>query len=264
MKNTEKPSRGVIKGEVARELNSFDIEESRKKEKLFDALKELIASCGSPEEFFSVGRFESNKFEEIILALRLHALDALKKRDPSEAVEIGRQVLEISGVSAARNVSTQSPNGAIALAEAINWGAKNFSYSFYSLKPAMIVAASETEGVFFGYGEGDAYYLGSPGIGVASFHDPDDEVGYIITEVLKKNIPEWEYPWSGISRQEDSFKILESLVSGNELVGRYADLTLPEDIRKARRKYMGDNFNSRLVALGDMLKKIQFLQKGTK
>src|SRR3989344_3118460 len=102
-------------------------------EKLLGALRGQIADCNSPEEFFSSGRYEKlGEFEDLVLKLSNVAFRAIKDHEFSEAIDIGRQALEISGVTGAKNVSVQSPDGAIALAEATNWAAKTISYSFYS------------------------------------------------------------------------------------------------------------------------------------
>lgn len=228
---------------------------SAETELLLGRLRHMVRSAEiPPEEFFSSGQYESfEKFDDLLIKLSNLAFHAVIEKDFTEALDIGRQALEISGISAANNISMQSPDDVVALTEGINWAAKTISYSFYSLKPTMLVAASQTEGVFFGYGDDGAYYLGTPTIGVASFHDPGDEVGYIITHCLKQTIPEWEYPWSGVSRQDDAFNILDDLSSGRKLVEHYADVTSPEEMKKARDTYMKNNFHDRLVKIGELL-----------
>jgi len=254
MKNIENAKTINAKDEIQQGFSESEME-SIEREKLFGELAQLIENCGGPEAFFSSGQYESiGRFEDIVAKISGLAFRAVIKEDFSETIDIGRQLLEVSGITAAKSASTQSPNGAIALAEAINWGAKSISYAFYSLKPAMIVAASQIGGVFFGYGDDGAYYLGSPTIGVASFHDPGDEVGYILGHYLKKDIPEWEYEWSGVSRQESAFELLNDLNSGQGLAKAYANSTSPEEMVEVRDKYMENNFRERLHVLDDLLK----------
>lgn len=231
--------------------------ERREKEtkKLLSDLANLISNSGGPEEFFVVEQYESlGQFEKIVAQLAQLAFEAILDKKFDEVISISQQTLELSGITVAKNVSAQSPNAVIALAEAINWAAKVISYTFYSLKPLMIVAASQTPGVFFGYNDDGTYSLGSPTIGIASFHDPSDEVGHILINLFKQEIPEWEFAWSGISRREDAFKILEDLSSGKGLVKTYSDLTSPEELKKAREKYLEGNFHDRLITLGELFK----------
>ncbi len=228
-------------------------ERDAKTEKLFGELKQLIGTYKNPEEFYSSGQYENlRKFEDALIQLGDLASQAVREKNFDEALDIGRRALEISGIEGAKHVGVHNPDDVIALTEAINWAAKTISYGFYSLKSAMIIAASQTGGVSFGYGDDGAYYLMSPGIGAASFHDPGDEVGYTITHILKQPISSWEYAWSEVSRQEDAFRILEDLSSGRSLAKIYADMTSPEDIKNARDAYMTDNFHERLTTIGEL------------
>lgn len=240
--------------------------EKEEDEKIFTEIEKLISNSQTPENFFATERYESSnfgKFESLITGLSKVAYESLEKRDFNKVIEIGRKALEVSGVEGAKSAGTQSPDDVIALTEAVNWAAKVISASFYSLKPPMIAAASKIDGVHFGYRDDDtthdniniAYYLGSPTIGVASFHDPWDGLNYIMTDILGEKIPEWEYPFSEVYRESSAFKILEDLNSGGELVELYAHTTSPKEIREARDKYMAKNFYDRLDALGKLLEK---------
>lgn len=226
--------------------------EHAESEKIIAGLKKLIESHGGAEVFFSSSQYESDDFENYLSKLSNTALELIKEKKFAEVLEIGQKALEASGIESAMNVNPESPDGAVALTEAINWAAKTISYHFYDLKPKLIVAAAQIPGVHFGYGDDSTYSLGSPTIGTASFHDPGDEVGYILSEHLNKDIPQWEYEWSGVSRQESAFEILEDLSSGRGLVEVYANTTSPEPIRIAREKYMRKNFHDRLATLGEL------------
>lgn len=254
MQETEGRFKENIKKEIKQEISEIE-DKFIEKNKLFNELKELFEGLEEPANLFYFGLYESMmKYDDIIIKLSNLAYKEILDENPSEAIDIGRKVLEISGIDSAKNISIQSPNGAVALAEAINWGAKSMSYSLYSLKPMMIVATSMTDGVFFGYGEDGTYSLGSPTIGIASFHDPEDEVGRILINDLGKSVPKWEHEWSGVSRQEDAFILLEDLNSGKGLVKTYGNITLPEEIKKVRDKYMKKNFRNRLTTIAKLLK----------
>ncbi len=247
-----------INPSLAREISKENIiEESRNKvAENIEAIKNLIENAGGPEEFYSSARYESaGELEQLLRELAALSMEAIKEGEFDMALDIGRQALEASGIEGARTASVQSPDGMVAIAEATNWAAKVISYGFYGLKPAMIVAAAQDPGVYFGIGDDGAYYLGSPTIGMASFHDPNDEIGYIMVNHLKQRVPRWEYPWSGISRQEDSFVILKDLGANRELADKYAEATLPEDLKMIRQNHMEESFHNRLEILGNLLKK---------
>ncbi len=97
--------------------------------------------------------------------------------------------------------STSTPQGAILLAEAVNWAAKTIDYGFYSLKPMVWQEASRVEGVESGWGDDGTFVLFHPEVGCASAHDPGREInaGGV-----------WPHPWSGVRRQNWAFRLLKS------------------------------------------------------
>ncbi len=118
-----------------------------------------------------------------------------------------------NGVQEAEGLDPLDPAVALALAEAVNLAAKSIDYRFYQIKSAMIISAWKI-GNRFGYNKDDSTYnLFHPDLGTASFHDPGDEIYRIVRNTLDEHelIPEWEHEWSGITRQELAFRILESL-----------------------------------------------------
>lgn len=249
-------SKEVFKKEVKAGLNNYEIEKGSVSH-LYTKIQRMVTKAGGPEKFFLSldNEYEpENVLREVLVDVSKLALEALEKGEFSEVVEMGRQALEVSGIVAARHVSTQSPDGVIAVAEAINWAAKSISYTFYILKSIIIVAASQVDGVSFGRGKDGAYYLSTPTIGVASFHDPGDEVGSMFTKYLGKEIPLWEHKWSGVPRQHDAFNLLEDLNSRRGLVEAYAEVTSPVEIKNARDTYMKQNLHDRLIAIGEILK----------
>ena len=147
------------------------------------------------------------------------------------------------GIEGTEKVSVQTPSSAIVLTEAINLAAKEYDSKCYWLKPAMIVASWKL-GADFGIGEDNAYYLGTPTVGVASFHDPGDEVGYLVLKVIKEQIPVWGSPWSGLIRQDDAYEILKDFYAENSLVEQYAEATSTEEMQVIREKY----FNTKRTA----------------
>lgn len=114
----------------------------------------------------------------------------------------------------------------ILLAEAINLAAKVHDYSLYYFKPLVIFAAAK-EGAFLWFGEDENYndvaYLWHNSVGTASFHGVDsiwdfpddikDTIGY----------QNWNFPWSGITRQWAAFDVLVS----KELLEQFAVATRP-------------------------------------
>ena len=108
-------------------------------------------------------------------------------------------------------------------------------------------------GVHFGIGKDNAYYLGTENIGVASFHDPGDEIGYLC-DYTGTTVPQWSHEWSGVERQSSAFDILEALSKNNGLSQEYAQATSPEEFNQIREKYLQDNFRKRLTTLGEIIK----------
>lgn len=111
----------------------------------------------------------------------------------------------------------------ILLAEACNWAAKVISSSYYDRKPALVVLASRQWGVRTWLDTDPrgnvVYYLYHKEVGVASFHDPYGEVSSLNPEISEG----WQFPWSGIRRQDQAFELLGDL----DLVKEIAVLTRP-------------------------------------
>lgn len=225
-----------------KETTSIENEETLdgKVELTIQAIKELLEKIDrinpSYEEYLE---FEANLFEHFT-TLKDLAYEYLIMEDWGEIINIGRKTLEIFGIREAREISPNTPNGSIALTEAVNLSAKNVTPCFYALKPLMIVA-SWKNGAHFGLGEDEAYYLASITMGVASFHDPGNEVGQIIEVILGEAIPQWEHEWSGVYRQDSSIEILKGL-AGNRMFeqvkGEFVAATSPEEYRKWKLKYL--------------------------
>jgi len=116
--------------------------------------------------------------------------------DLTAPVAIAAGALRNAGVSV--EVSTETIEGAIMIAEAVNLAAKVIDDGFYELKPKVIDAAAEM-GARGGWGEDGAFYLYHESVGVASFHDPWCEIG---------SGGEWHTPWSEVTRQELAFQLL--------------------------------------------------------
>ncbi len=220
---------------------------------LSESIRSIVYETGDPEDFYADTNYEKRNIveEKITEAVEL-VWQAFQRRNFQEVIEIGRTLLEVCGIKGARTASSMSPNYVVALAESINWAAKTISYEFYKIKPFFVVSASQIEGVHFGIGDDDAYYLGSEGVGVASFHDPQDEIGYLFG-YLNINVPQWQYGWSGVDRQPSSFAILEDLSSNKGLADEYAEATSPEDFREIRRRYLKGNFRNRLATIGEII-----------
>jgi hypothetical protein len=144
-----------------------------------------------------------------------------------------QELLIEAGVTEAKHLDPANPAVALALAEAVNLAAKSIDDRFYRLKPAMIVSAWKM-GNRFGYNKGDnTYNLFHPDLGTASFHDPGEEVYRIITGILNEDDPEWNYEWSGITRQELAFQVLNSLRDLKNIEALIEDLireTTPEPL----------------------------------
>lgn len=88
---------------------------------------------------------------------------------------------------------------AILIAEAVNLAAKVIDPEFYALKPDCVRECVEM-GADGGW-RGGIFYLYHPSVGVASFHDPFDQI-----EV--EGSTGWPFEWSGVYRQEQAFDLL--------------------------------------------------------
>lgn len=90
----------------------------------------------------------------------------------------------------------------VLIAEALNWAAKTKNGDLYRLKAKVIDFVSTLPGVESGWTEdGETFALFHPDVGTCHFHDPYDEI---------ESGGEWDYPWTGVRRQELAFKILAS------------------------------------------------------
>ncbi len=132
---------------------------------------------------------EAGNWEQIILCAR----DVINNR----LIEYG---YDISGIDC------RSASGAILVAESCNRMAKVFSYSFYALKPVLMYAACKL-GAVMGIGEDDAIYLYDKGVGVASFHDLGGDFVSMWKHFEGKPCPTWDYPWSGVIRQNEALQL---------------------------------------------------------
>ena len=184
-----------------------------------------------------------SKYQELSerLAVRVHdiSVDLMRSREFAEITELGRTVLEDFGVEQAARVSSATPAAAVAIAEACNLAAKRLDDTvFYTLKRALIVAAWK-QGAEFGRGNDGAYYLSEMVTGVASFHDPYNEVQYFVENILGEKVPHWEHEWSGEPRHPDAFEIMESVATDGTLAEEYARRTLPPGAIEQRNRWMG-------------------------
>lgn len=196
-----------------------------------------------------------NRVDDELKRLGRIAHEYLRLGEYSNVIDIGREVLEVFGIPGAGQASSQSASSAVAITEAINLAAKTHAEGCYALKPDMIVAAWKL-GADFGIGDDDAYFLGTPSVGVASFHDPGDVVGYLVLQVLNEQIPIWESPWSGLTRQEDAHDILHDLNTGGSLVEQYVQATSTEDMRQIREVYMRNNKATATSKMADLLSRL--------
>jgi len=91
------------------------------------------------------------------------------------------------------------------VAEAINWMAKVWDDSFYSIKPKFIDAVVNEFGHLFSYGWGDdgVFYIENAQVGTVCFHDPNCEI---------VSAGSWDRKWSGITRQELSHEAIANPV----------------------------------------------------
>lgn len=224
------------------EINSERIETERVEIlKHFRKSYDLIRNLDYYDIYTDQVAYEAQAHTESLLAkLGLLTHEYIRQGEYSSVLDVGREVLEVLGIPGAEQASTQLASSAVVLSEAINLAAKTYTSGCYALKPAMIVATWKL-GADFGIGDDNAYYLGTPTVGVCSFHDPEDEVGYLILEVLSEQIPIWESSWSGVPRQDDAYEILQDLNTGGNLVELYAEATSTEEMRNIRETYMRTN-----------------------
>lgn len=152
-----------------------------------------------------------------------------------EIVRLAREALVRCGVQDAQEVSLRTPAAAVAFAEAINLAAKEYHFALYALKPALIIAAWKL-GAKFGKGGDDAYFLFDSYVGTASFHNPGGEIEHLIEDVLREQVPEWVYPWSGIPRQGDVFDVLRDFKTGEGVIPPLRDATTPEDLARVTKE----------------------------
>lgn len=221
---------------------------------LIDSIRERVYRTGNPEDFYTEERSpeDFHFLEEKIFEANRAAEQAFWQRDFDEVIRIGKALLEACGIKEAKNASPASPSHAVALSEAVNWASKTISYEFYGLKPLIIVSTAQIGGVHFGIGEDNAYYLGTESIGMASFHDPNDEIGYLCNS-LGLTVPQWEHKWSGVERQSSAFSILSDLSNNTGIAEEYAHATSPEEFREIRQKYLKGAFNQRLTTIGEII-----------
>lgn len=224
---------------------------------VIQSIQEIMSREADPSDSYAEFSYEDKKrLDSEIIKVTEFAWQAFARREFKEVLKMSKDLLTACGVSEAHNISIMSPGHAVALTEAINWAAKTISNSFYWMKPLLIVATSQIEGVHFGLGEDDAYYLGNESIGVASFHDPSYEIDALY-HFLGQSIPPWENEWSGVLRQSHAFEILRDLddLSHNKgMASHYVEATSPEEFKEIRKKYIRKNTHERLVKLGALLK----------
>ncbi|HAR79960.1 MAG TPA: hypothetical protein DCR21_03930 [Succinivibrionaceae bacterium] len=114
----------------------------------------------------------------------------------------------------------------ILAAEAANWAAKTISYAFYTAKACLIEQAMRA-GVLSWvtpdeYGN-NVVFLYEDGVGAASFHDP---YGDVKLEGSRFNA-DIHYPWSGVTRQDQAFELLQDPC----LLKEIAEATTPAELR---------------------------------
>lgn len=114
---------------------------------------------------------------------------------------------------------------AILITEAVNLAAKVIDFDFYAFKPDCVRECVEM-GAMGGW-RGEIFYLYHPSVGVASFHDPFDQIE------VDGNM-RWPFEWSGIYRQEQAFNLLVDRKA--RLKMRFA--TAPGDIGEWCRSWL--------------------------
>lgn len=122
---------------------------------------------------------------------------AFGKRASESYVSIAEEWLREDGVAIGKTLPFQAR--AVLVAEAVNWAAKVINPEYYNIKPLVIDEVAGMPEVLSGWGEDDCFYLFHQEVGTASFHDPN---GDIATQ------GSWDFPWSGVGRQEFVFDLL--------------------------------------------------------
>lgn len=123
-------------------------------------------------------------------------LSEVPELEPADIIRDAARRLLQDGVKIM--VSWDSPEGAILIAEAVNWAAKTICPSYYDLKPRVWAAATMVPGVASGNADDGTVALYHPLVGVAHAHMVDSVDGY------------WPHPWSGVRRQSWAFRMLRS------------------------------------------------------
>lgn len=169
--------------------------------------------------------FEFQKFQEALEGLLLSGRY-------EEVLRLAKNILTHNGLDIAKEVPVGLSESSVLIAEAVNLGAKVIDYDLYRIKPAVIVSAWKN-GAQFGFNKGDGTYtLFHPSVGAASFHDPSEEIRYIIEDLLGEKIPEWPHEWSGIYRQDEAFDLLKDFFERKGLLENMAQRTTPPELIK--------------------------------
>ena len=114
------------------------------------------------------------------------------------ALQRAADALLDAGVDLGRRCWWRLPD-AILITEAVNLAAKVVDFDFYVFKPDCVRECVDL-GADGGWRDG-IFYLFHPAAGVASFHDPFDQI-----EV--DGSMRWPFEWSGVPRQEQAFDLL--------------------------------------------------------
>ncbi len=203
-------------------LNRKDGVKKTIEQELFTTEDEYSISYNSFKKDFYSDDYE--KFDTIIERL-------IAEKEFATISDYAQRLLVDAGVTEANGLDVVDPVVALALTEAVNLAAKEVDYTFYRIKPAMIIAAWKT-GAQFGFNNDDGTYsLFHTDIGTASFHDPDGEVEWLVESVLGEDIPQWPYEWSGIYRQDQAFDILQDLKNTEGLIAEMIRSTTPVELK---------------------------------
>lgn len=97
-------------------------------------------------------------------------------------------------------VDPYSPEGAVLIAEAINWAAKAICPSYYEVKPIVWAAVASMPEVTGGWADDNTYALYHPQAGTVHAHMMGDMTAG----------GSWPHPWSGVRRQNWAFRLLRS------------------------------------------------------
>lgn len=125
-------------------------------------------------------------------------LDTAEIGDETPALQRAAQALADAGIDLDGRCWWRVED-AILITEAVNLAAKVIDEDFYALKPDCV---RECVGMGADGGwRGGIFYLYHPAVGVASFHDPFDQI-----EV--DGSMGWPFEWSGVYRQEQAFDLL--------------------------------------------------------